>query len=101
MQDPEHKDISDPSYSAADFRVQLAGGQLRWFATVLAVASLGFFVYLLTEGENAELYFPVHITGRAALWTVGIAFAVWVAVAITNWRAWLRKKNGAPRAPGR
>src|SRR2546421_150386 len=37
MKDSEHKDISDPSYSTADFRVQLAGGRLRWFATLLAV----------------------------------------------------------------
>ena len=95
MQDSEHKDISDPSYSAADFRVQLAGGRLRWFATVLAVASLGLFVYVLTEGERAELAFPVHIKGRATLWTVGIAGAVWAAIAITNWRAWFRKKNDA------
>ena len=101
MQDSEHKDISDPTYSAADFRVQLAGGRLRWFATLLAIASLGLFVYLLTEGEKAELYFPVHIRGRAALRTVGIAFAVWAAVAITNWRAWLRKKNAAHSAIAR
>jgi hypothetical protein len=95
MKDSEHKDISDPSYSAADFRVQLTGGRLRWFASVLAVASVGLFVYLLTEGEKAELDFPFHIKGQAALWTVGIAFAVWAAIAITNWKAWLRKKNDA------
>ena len=93
MKDSEHKDISDPSYSIADFWVQLAGGRLRWFATVLAVASAGLFVYLLTEGDKAELDFPVHITGQAALWSVGIAFAVWAVIAIVNWRAWLRKKN--------
>jgi hypothetical protein len=95
MQDSEHKDISDPSYSAADFRVQLFGGRLRWFATVLAVASIGLFVYLLTQGEKAELDFPFHIAGRAAFWTVGISFVVWTAIAITNWRAWLRRKNEA------
>jgi len=96
MQDSEHKDISDPSFSAADFRAQLAGGRLRWFATVLAVGSVGLFVFLLTEGEGAELDFPVHIRGRAALWTVGIAFAVWAAIAIANWRAWLRSKTMRP-----
>src|SRR6267378_2610095 len=74
MKDSEHKDISDPSYSIADFRVQLTGGRLRWFATVLAVASSGLFVYLLTEGDKAELDFPVYITGQAALWSVGIVF---------------------------
>ena len=95
QQDPEHKDISDPSYNAADFRVQLAGGRLRWLASILAAASAGLFVYLLTEGEKAELDFPIHIKGRATLWTVGIAFVIWAVVAITNWKAWFRKKNDA------
>ena len=93
MKDSEHKDISDPSYSFADFRVQLTGGRLRWFATVLAVASAGLFVYLLTEGDKAELDFPVQMTGQATLWPVGIAFAVWAVIAIVNWRTWLRKKK--------
>ena len=93
MQDSEHKDISDPSYSAADFRIQLAGGRLRWFATVLAVASIGLFIYLLTEGDKAELDFPFHIQGQAALWTVGIAFIVWAAIAIWNWKSWFRRRR--------
>jgi len=95
MQDSEHKDISDPSYNAADFRVQLAGGRLRWFATILAVGSVGLFVYLLTQGEKAELDFPFHIRGRAALWTVGVAFIVWAAVAVANWKSWFRRKRNA------
>jgi len=93
MKDSEHKDISDPSYSIADFRVQLTVGRLRWSATVLAVASAGLFVYLLSAGDKAELDFPVHITGQATLWSVGIAFAIWAVIAIVNWRTWLRKKN--------
>jgi len=95
MQDSEHKDISNPSYNAGDFRVQLAGGRLRWFATVLAVASIGLFIYLLTEGEKAELDFPFHLRGRAAVWAVGIAFVVWAAIAFVNWKSWLRRKRGA------
>jgi hypothetical protein len=95
MQDSDPKDMFDPSYSATDFRVQLAGGQLRWFATILAVVSIGLFVYLVTQGEKAELDFPFHITGQAALWVAGVAFVVWAAIAITNWRAWIRRKNGA------
>ena len=98
QQDPEHKDIYDPGYGAADFRAQLAGGRLRWLGSVLAVASAGLFVYLLTEGEKAELDFPFHLKGRAALWAVGFAFVVWAVVAITNWKAWSRKKNDARRA---
>ena len=95
MKDSEHKDISDPSYNAADFRVQLAGGRLPWFATILAVGSVGLFVYLLTQGEKAELDFPFHIRGRAALWTVGVAFIVWAAVAVANWKSWFRRKRNA------
>jgi membrane protein implicated in regulation of membrane protease activity len=93
MKDSEHKDLSDPSYSFSDFRVQLTGGRLRWFATILAVASVGLFVYLLTMGDKAELDFPVLVTGQAALWSVGIVFAVWTVIAIVNWRAWFRKKR--------
>jgi hypothetical protein len=95
MQDSDDKDISDPSYGAADFQNQLAGGQLRWLATVLAVASVGFFIYLLTRGDQAELHFPFHITGGAAVWTIGIAAAVWALIAITNWMAWLGRKKDA------
>ena len=89
---PSHKDISDSSYSASDFRLQLGGGGLRWFATVLAVASIGLFVYLLTEGDKAELHFPFRIKGRGALWAVGIAFAIWAAIAISNWKNWFKRK---------
>ena len=95
MQDSEHKDISDPGYSAADLRVQLAGGRLRWFATMLAVASIGLFLYLVTQGEKAELDFPIRIQGRAALWTVGIAFVIWTAIAIWNWKSWFRRRKDA------
>jgi hypothetical protein len=89
MQDSEQKDISDPSYSAADFRVQLAGGRLRWFSTV------GLFICLLTQGEKAALDFPFHIEGRPALWTVGVAFVVWAAIAVVNWKSWFRRRRDA------
>ena len=95
MKDSEHKDISDPTYNAADFWIQLTGGRLRWFATVLAVASIGLFIYLLTQGEKAELDFPVHVTGQATLWMIGIAFAILAAIAIVNWRTWFRNKRDA------
>jgi len=95
MKDSEHKDISDPTYSAADFHLQLFGVRLRWFATLLAVASAGLFVYLLTEGDKAEIDFPVVITGQAAFWAVGIAFVAWAAIAIVNWKTWFRRKKNA------
>ncbi len=97
MKDPEHKDISDPTFSAADFHLQLTGGRLRWFATVFGVISAGLFIYLLTEGDKAELDFPFIIKGRAAFWTVGVVFAVWALIAVVNWRNWLKRKKDAAR----
>lgn len=93
MKDPEHKDISDPTYSAADFRAQLAGGRLRWFASVIAVLAAGLFVYLLAKGDKAEIDFPVVVTGPAAAWIVGISFLIIAAIAVVNWRNWFKKKN--------
>jgi len=93
--DSEYKDISNPSYSLADFWIQLIGGRLRWFATVLAVASIGLFIDVLLEGNKAEFYFPIHVRGRAALWTIGIAFVVWTAIAFVNWKNWLGRKNAS------
>jgi hypothetical protein len=90
--EPEHRDLSDPTFSFADFRVQTFGGRMRWLASVLGLASLGLFAYLLTEGRNARLDFPFQIRGQAALWTVGIAFAIWFAIAVLNWMAWSKKK---------
>jgi hypothetical protein len=95
MKDSEHKDISDPTYSAADFWVQLSGGRLRWLATLATVAGAGLFIDLLTEGEKAELFFPVHITGQTTLWVVGVASAICAMIAIVNWRSWLKKKRDA------
>jgi hypothetical protein len=95
MQDSEHKNISDPSYSAADFRAQLTGGRLRWLATVFAIASIGLFVDFLIEGDKAEVYFPIRIKGRAALWTIGIAFVVWATIAFVNWKSWFRRRKDA------
>ena len=95
MKDSQHKHISDPSYSAADFRAQLSGGRLRWLATVLAVASVGLFLYLLPQGEQARLDFQaLHLKGQAALWTVGVALAIWATIALVNWRAWLKTRRG-------
>lgn len=101
MKDPEHKDISDPTFSFADFSLQLTGGRLRWFASVLSVVSAGFFVYLLTQGDKAVLYFPFVIAGQAAFWTIGMAFLILTAIAVVNWRNWLRrKKDTAKRSTG-
>jgi hypothetical protein len=95
MKDSEHKDISDPTYSAADFRVQLTGGRLRWFASVLAVANGGLLVYFFNHKDKAEIDFPIIITGPAAIWIMAVTFVILVAIAVVNWRNWLRKKKDA------
>lgn len=95
MKDSEHKDISDPTYNAADFRLQLTGGRLRWIASFLATASAGLFVYLLIQGDKAGIDFPFVITGKAAFWTVGMAFVAWAALAVVNWRNWFRRRKDA------
>jgi hypothetical protein len=92
-QDSEHKDVSDPSYGLSDLRDQLTGGGLRWLASVLGAASLGLLGYLISEGEKAKLDFPFRIEGSAALWTVGLALAFWVVIAVINWSSWFRKKG--------
>jgi hypothetical protein len=91
--DSEQKDVFDPSYGAADFPTQLSGGKLRWLASILAVASLGLFGFLLTEEKEAELDFPFHLKGRAAFCAVGIGFAVWFVIAVINWVSWFKKNR--------
>ena len=68
---------------------------MRWLATVFAVASLGLFVDVLFERDKAEFYFPIHVRGRAALWTTGTAVVIWTAVAIVNWKNWLKRKDAS------
>jgi len=91
----EHKALSDPTFGAADYWIQLTGGRMRWLATVFAVASIGLFLDVLVEGDKAEFYFPIHVRGRAALWTTGFASVIWIVLAIVNWRNWLRRKNAS------
>ena len=92
-QGSEHKDLSDPTFGLADYRAQLIGGRMRWLATVLAIVSIGLLIDIFSEGDKAEFYFPIHVKGRAALWRIGIAFVIWSAIAIVNWKNWLKRKN--------
>jgi len=102
MIDPNHKPLSDPTYTLSDFRLQLLGGRLRWFATLLALVATGFFLYLLlTDPANAELDFPIHLNAPAARWTVGLGAAFWSVIAIINWKSWLRKPNTPTDTPPR
>jgi hypothetical protein len=95
MKDSEHKDISDPTYSAADFSAQLTGGRLRWFASILAVANAGLLVYFFTHKDKAEIDFPIIIIGPAAIWIMVATFVVLAAIAVVNWKNWLKKKKDA------
>jgi|GEM_PF-5823689 len=89
----EKKHLSDPTYDAADFVVQLTGGSLRWLASILAVLSLGLFVFLIFNGKEPEIYYPVHLKGKVVLWMVVLSFAVWLLLSIWNWRSWLKSKR--------
>lgn len=92
----EYKDVSDPTFNAADFMLQVTGGRLRWFAVVCAVLSAGLFIYMLTQGDKAEVNFPIVIQGPAATWTIGGVFIIWAVIGVVNWRNWFkRKKSGA------
>lgn len=95
MKASECKDVSDPTFNAADFMLQLTGGRLRWFASVLAVASAGLFIDMLIQGDKAELDFPVTIKGPATLCPLGIAFVILAAIAVVNWKNWFKRKKDA------
>ena len=89
----EDKDLADPTYRLADWRVQTFGGKLRWLATVCAALGLGLFIWLLIEGEKAEIFFPVQLKGKTATWSVGAVAFIWLAIAAINWTALLKKKG--------
>jgi hypothetical protein len=90
---PDKKDISDPSYNFSDFVGQLFGGPLRWLATMLALASLALWVFLFIDKKEPEIDFPFHLKGLAVLWVVGLAFFIWLTLAIINWRKWTKRKE--------
>jgi hypothetical protein len=77
----------------AGYVEQLIGGKLRWFCAVLFVISLGFVVYLQLAHATAEIYFPVRMSGRAALITVAIATFIYGVLGLMNWFSWFKKKR--------
>jgi hypothetical protein len=89
----ENKDLSDPSYNLADFHVQLTSGRLRWLCTILTVAGLGLFAYQSTQKDELEVYFPIHLKGKVAMWVLGVGSMVLLLLAVVNWNSWLRKKK--------
>lgn len=99
MSESEDKDLADPGFGPADFHSQVFGGQLRWFASGLTVASGGLLAYLMKEGENARLDVPIHLEGREAQALVAFALLVWGILAIANWRNRLKKKRAGLKAP--
>jgi hypothetical protein len=89
----ENKDLSDPSYNLKDFHVQLTSGRLRWLCTILAVAGSGLFAYQLTQKDELEVYFPIHLKGNVAMCVLGAGSMVMLLLAVVNWKSWLRKKR--------
>jgi hypothetical protein len=93
QKDPAKKDLPDPTFSLADYRAQCTNGSLRWVATVLAGAGLGFFAWSCFDQGEQEVFFPIHLKGRALYWVMGIATAFWLLMAVVNWKNWKKKKQ--------
>jgi hypothetical protein len=89
----EDKDLTDPSYNFADFRVQLTSSRLRWLCSVLAIAGFGVLVYQLTQKDELEVYYPIHLKGKAAMWLLTFGSITMLLLAVVNWKSWLEKKN--------
>lgn len=83
--------IGNPSDSVTDSRAPPADGELRWVATVFALATLGLLGYAIAGPDTAGLVFPFRTKGQFAL-GMGVVFVVWTALAVANWGAWFRKK---------
>lgn len=95
QQGSEHKDLSDPSYSLADFRVQLTSGRLRWLCSLFSVAGLGLLGYQLTQKDPLEVYYPIHLKGKPAMWVLCLGSITMLSLAILNWKSWLKRKKMA------
>jgi len=93
QQGSEHKDLSDPSYSLADFHVQLTSGRLRWLCSVLTVAGLGLLGYQLTQKDPLEVYYPIRLKGTAAIWVFCLGSLAMLLLAVLNWKSWLKHKK--------
>lgn len=92
MTEREHdrpKGIDD--LTPAEFVAQLIGGAGRWIFTVLAALSLIYFAlpYLNPESSDFSLLGLSPGTERLLVSAVGI---VWCALAVVNWRNWLRRR---------
>jgi hypothetical protein len=82
------KDLSDPSYNAADFRKQLLGGDLFWLSAVLAVVALGYTIYVVFSptARDIGVSFPFRARGGIVpILSTGAAI-IWATLAAVNWR---------------
>ena len=90
---PDKKDLSNQTSNHAQFLAQATSGPLRWLATILAVAGFIFLIWTFFDRGEHEVFFPFHLKGRELYWTMGIATAFWLLMAIVNWKNWKKKKQ--------
>jgi hypothetical protein len=90
---PDKKDSLNPTSGHAHFFVQATSGPLRWLATILTIAGFIFLIWTFFDRGEHEVFFPFHLKGRELYWTMGIATAFWLLMAIVNWKNWKRKSR--------
>lgn len=92
------QDIFSSSYNAQDFKRDLSSGQLRWLATLLALANIGLLAFTAFDSEEPVMYFPVHTRGAVVWWVFSFTLLVWTVLAVVNWRTWIMRQR-AESAP--
>lgn len=91
---PRKPQLGDPDYDLRSFGNELTGGGLRWVATILVLATLGFIIYLATNyGWAASVQGPLPIQGGGLYTVLCIVLLIWVGLGIVNWRNWSRSHH--------
>ncbi len=85
--------LGDTDYDIRAFGSELAGGGLRWFATVLAILNAGLLAYLATRPDDAAIYWPIRLSGKTAFVALCVTLVVWTGLALLNWVFWLRARR--------
>lgn len=88
---PGPQEIARHRAEIANYTNQMFGGGLRWFATILAILSLGYFAFLKITGVTTEVYFPIRLSGESVTWVLAASVAVWTIIALINWHYWRKR----------
>ena len=82
------RELGGPSELAAE----LSCGRGRWLYSTLAALSVAAIVWIWFGGRF-EIHYPIHLSGSAARYAVGVVAALWIILAVVNWRNWIRRKR--------